>query len=372
MHKPKFVLKDTTQFYNTLRKRVDAYFTENNISQNANGKMIFKSVVMLLLYFIPYGLIISGMFGTYTMLGLCFLMGTGLAGIGMSVMHDANHGAYSDKPFWNKFMGLTLNLVGGDAKNWITQHNILHHTYTNVHGIDEDIQDRVIMRFSPGGKAKAIQKFQPIYVFFFYSLLSFYWCLLKDFIQYRTFIKKQLYKPKPAENIKNWGGLIAWKVFYIGYVMVLPAILLPVTWWQVLLGYFCMQAIAGIILSVVFQLAHTVEGTDFPALNTEGNIENDWALHQLATTADFCRNNKFITYYVGGLNFQTEHHLFPKICHIHYPKIAPIVQQTAEEFGLKYLYNPSFFGAVGSHIRHLKSMGLLSRKELFKMMNEMG
>ena len=118
-----------------------------------------------------------------------------------------------------------------------------------------------------------------------------------------------------------------------------------------------MQAIAGFILALIFQLAHTVEGTSHPLPNELGVIENDWAMHQLQTTANFSRKNRFLSWYVGGLNFQVEHHLFPYISHVHYPEISEIVRTTAEEYGVPYLENKTFIGAVKSHFRFLYQLG---------------
>jgi linoleoyl-CoA desaturase len=98
--------------------------------------------------------------------------------------------------------------------------------------------------------------------------------------------------------------------------------------------------------------------------NEKGEIENEWAIHQMQTTADFGHDNKLLTWYAGGLTHQIEHHVFPDICHIHYPKIAHIVKQTAEEFGVPYNYNTGYFSALRSHIKMLKKFGLQSDFDL--------
>ena len=355
--KIKFTNKDKTQFFNTLKKRVDNYFIENNISQYANATMVFKTIFMLSLYFVPYTLIMTQ---GYSLLGmwLCSLvMGLGLAGIGMSVMHDANHGAYSSNATINKFLSLSLSIVGGDNKNWKTQHNVLHHTYTNIYKHDRDIDNKVIMRFSPVGDYKKIQKFQIVYVFLFYSIMSLYWTTVKDFIQYFQFIREGHNRESKADRVKTLLNIIAWKLVYWGYIIVLPTVFLHLPLWQVLLGFLSLHMVAGLILSIVFQLAHIVELTTFPIPDEKGNIENEWAIHQLNTTADFAKDNSLITFYVGGLNFQAIHHLFPRICHVHYPKIAPIVEQTAKEFGVPYIFNESLGSAFLSHMRVISKLG---------------
>ena len=355
--KIKFINKDKTQFYNILKSRVDQYFIDNKISQHANTTMVLKTIVMLSLYFVPYLLIMTQ---GYSILGLWLcsgIMGLGLAGIGMSVMHDANHDAYSANPFINKLVSQSLTLVGGNNRNWKTQHNVLHHTYTNIYGHDRDIDSKVIMRFSPAGKYHRIQKVQVFYVFFFYSIMSLYWTTAKDFVQYFEFNKQGQHRDSGFQKFITLMGLIIWKAIYFTYVFVLPMIFLHVSFLQVLVGFLTLHTIAGLILSIVFQLAHVVEDAKFPIPDDKGNIQNEWAIHQLETTADFSRNSWLITYFVGGLNYQTEHHLFPRICHIHYPKIAPIVEATAKEFGIQYIYNETILKALKSHMSIISKLG---------------
>ncbi len=361
--KIKFINKDKTQFFNVLKQRVDNYFIENNISQHANAAMVFKTVFMVALYFIPFSLIITGI-ATGWAFWLCWVgIGLGLAGIGMSVMHDANHGAYSSNNTVNKAVGMILNVVGGDAYNWKIQHNVLHHTYTNIQDHDEDIDNKIIMRFSPNGEYKKVQRFQVVYVFLFYCLLTLFWTTGKDFIQYVRYGKEGNDRAQGKERIKNLFVIIGWKLFYFAYMLALPIMILETPWYAIVLGFLLLHAVAGLILSVVFQLAHVVEDASFPLPDANGNIESEWAIHQLQTTADFAKDNWLVTFYVGGLNYQAIHHLFPRICHVHYPQIAPIVAETAKEFGVPYLYNESFTSAFMSHVRVI---GKLGRNEAFE------
>lgn len=369
--KVKFINKDKTQFFNILKERVDNYFTENNISQHANATMVFKTIFMLSLYFVPYALIMTQGYSLLGMWVCSLVMGLGLAGIGMSVMHDANHGAYSSNMSINKFLSLSLSIVGGDNKNWKTQHNVLHHTFTNIYEHDRDIDNKVIMRFSPAGEYKKIQKFQIIYVFLFYSIMSLYWTTAKDFVQYFQFIKEGHNRESKADRIKSLLTIIGWKIVYWGYIIVLPMLLLDLNLGQVLLGFLSLHMVAGLILSIIFQLAHVVEGTSFPVPDEKGNIENEWAIHQLNTTSDFARDNRLITFYVGGLNFQAIHHLFPRICHVHYPKIAPIVEQTAKEFGVSYICNGSIGSAFLSHLKVISKLGK-NETSFFALAKNMG
>ncbi|HEX8516480.1 MAG TPA: acyl-CoA desaturase [Bacteroidia bacterium] len=369
--KIKFTNKDKTQFFSVLKQRVDNYFIENKISQHANGTMVFKTIVMLSLYFVPLTIIYSQSTGLLGMWICSAIMGLGLAGIGMSVMHDANHDAYSANPAINKLIAFSLTIVGGDNRNWRTQHNVLHHTYTNIYEHDRDIDNKVIMRFSPAGKYKGIQRFQVIYVFFFYAIMSLYWTTAKDIVQYIQFNKEGQHRDSRGQKIVSLLGILFWKAVYFTYIIVLPVVVLNISLGHVLLGFLTLHVIAGLILSIVFQLAHVVENTTFPTPDAKGNIETEWAIHQLQTTADFARNNWLVTYYVGGLNYQAIHHLFPRICHVHYPKIAPIVAATAAEFGVPYIYNESFTSAFISHMKIIHQLG---RDELrpAAILNSMG
>lgn len=367
--KIKFINKDKTQFFNVLKQRVDQYFIDNKISQHANGLMVFKSVFMLSLYLVPFALILTGI-ATGWAFWLCWcLSGLGIAGIGMGIMHDANHGAYSESNFVNKMMGYTVALVGADVNNWKTQHNILHHTYTNIYDYDEDIDDKVGMRFAPAGKHHKAQRFQVIYAFFFYALMTLYWTTTKDFAQFARYVREGHNRDIKRDRIKKFALMVVFKIIYYFVILVLPLLILDVPWWHIVLGYILMHALAGIVLSVTFQLAHVVENTEFPLPDDKGNIDNEWAIHQLKTTADFAAKNPLITFYVGGLNYQAIHHLFPRICHVHYSKIAPIVEQTAKEFGVPYLYYPTAREAFASHLRMLRKLG---RNDIRHLAAEMG
>ncbi len=355
--KIKFVPNQKTPFFQVLKKRIDEHFATNGISKNANAAMVLKSIVLLSCYIFPFVFLLASHPSFFVALGVWILMGVSLAGIGMSVMHDANHGAYSSSKWVNTMMGHTLNLLGGSVFNWKLQHNILHHTYTNIVPLDEDIQDRLVLRFSPHTQVKKYQKNQWFYAFFFYGLLSLYWVVAKDLVQLISFTKNGVNPHTKKETFWIFIKISAVKIVYLAVMFALPMLYFNFGFLELLGGFVLMHFIAGLILTVVFQLAHTVEGTAHPVANESGNIENDWAIHQLNTTVNFSKNNWFVTWYVGGLNYQIEHHLFPRICHIHYPEIAPIVKATAEEFGIEYMENKTFTDAVQSHINLLKKFG---------------
>jgi len=354
----KFVPKDKSPFFTVLKTRVDKYFNDNGMSKHANATMVIKTMVLLTGYILPFVALLYFTPSLGFSMMLWFIMGLSLAGIGMSVMHDANHGAYSSNKTVNFLMGHTLNLVGGSVFNWKLQHNILHHTYTNITHIDEDIEDRLVLKFSPHTKTKWFHKFQWIYAMFFYGLLTFYWVLAKDFVQYAQFTKSGVNPGNKSENRSTLIKIILIKVFYFLAVIVMPIVVFHIPVLQLLSGFLLMHFVAGIILTTVFQLAHTLEQTAHP-MPVNGIIENDWAIHQLNTTVNFSRKSKILSWYIGGLNFQVEHHLFPKISHVHYPALSNIVKQTAEEHGIPYLENESLLSALQSHFRYMREIGTL-------------
>ncbi len=341
-----------------LNKRVNNYFKKNKINTHANSEMVIKTIFMFTLYVIPYILILNGTFSNiFFNIGLIVIMSIGLAGIGLSVMHDANHGAYSKSKWLNTVIGYSLNLVGANSFNWKIQHNVLHHSYTNVYEEDEDISPRGVLRLTPYAEWKAMHRYQFIYAWFLYGLMTIVWLFFKDFERMIKYQKNGLVKKQNANIIEEWAILILTKVIYISYIFVLPVIITPFVWWQVILGIVLLHFIAGFILAIIFQSAHVLEETQFPTPNDSNVLENCWAAHQLLTTANFAQKSPWFSWYVGGLNYQVEHHLFPNICHVHYRKISGIVEATAADYGLPYNNLTTFRKALQSHVRILKQLG---------------
>jgi linoleoyl-CoA desaturase len=351
----KFPRPQSQSFSKVLRQRVHQYFKETNQSTNANAAMKWKTVIMLSLYFGPYtALLLTNPGGVWVFLAFAF-MGLSMAGIGMSVMHDAAHGAYHKNNAINRLLSSSIYLISGNATTWKLQHNVLHHTFTNIEGLDEDLETRGLLRLHPSQPWKKMHRFQMWYAPLLYGILTLNWVVMKDFSQLIRYRKLGVAKFSDQELRREWAILIFTKALYFFLFLALPIMVLSVSWWVILLAFVVMHFIAGSVLSFVFQLAHVVKNVDTLDAPESGEMEDAFLEHQIRTTANFSRHSKFLNWYVGGLNFQVEHHLFPNICHIHYPKLSKIVKQTAEEFGLPYHDNPSFFGAIKEHMRSLKA-----------------
>lgn len=352
----KFVNKDKSLFMATVKKKVHDLFQEEGISTKGNSSMIIKTIVMLSLFIVPFVLIMAVPMSGWIIFPLSVIMGLGMAGIGMSVMHDAVHGSLSKYAWINKLMGSTIYLLGGNKLTWKVQHNVLHHTFTNIPGYDQDIEPKVVFRLSKHTPLRKIHRFQYIYFLFFYSLMTLN-RLVNDFKVLGKYSKEGLTAQQGSNPRYELIKMIIFKVAYIFVVLGLPFLFSGMAWWLVLLGFLVMHMTAGATMSVVFQMAHVVEDAQQPVASEEGVIENEWAIHEVQTTANFGMKNRFLTWMIGGLNFQIEHHLFPNICHVHYRKISRIVQETVEEFGIKYNHYPTFSKAVISHVRTLKTLG---------------
>lgn len=353
--KLKFNNAGQSAFFATARKRVDLYFKEKGISRNANGQMWIKTIFCLGCFLALYLLILSGWFPVWAMLGMAVLLGAFAAFLGFNICHDAIHGSFSHSSKVNKGLSYIFYLIGANPYLWNISHNIVHHTFTNIPGHDEDIEVAPgLIRLDESEKVNKIQRYQHLYAFWLYGLASLSWVLRKDYVK---FFQKQIGQHQAQHPRKEYFNLFFYKMLYYFLFIGMPMLVLDLAWWQVALGFLIMHLAEGVVMGLVFQLAHVVEGTDFPVPNESGNIEEAWAEHQMRTTANFAPHSSLASFFLGGLNRQIEHHLFPKICHIHYPAISVIVRQTAAEFNLPYLESPTFSSALRSHYRTLRRLG---------------
>jgi linoleoyl-CoA desaturase len=354
----KFNDADNPEFYKELRKRVNRYFKEKQISRYGNVNMVVKTIFMTSLYLVPLVLMLTGVVSSlWLVIGMWALMGLGMSGIGLAVMHDANHGAYSKNQKVNNIVGGILNLVGGFPINWKIQHNVLHHSFTNIDGYDEDIEKQGIVRFSPTQERRKFFRFQIFYAPLLYGILTAYWATFKDYEQLIRYHKKNLLEAQGINFKRALTWIIFHKVWYYGLTIVLPIMLIDLPWYQTMLGFGLMHFISGLILALIFQSAHVIGETEFYEVDEKGSVENNWAVHQMKTTSNFANGSRWFSWCIGGLNYQIEHHLFPNICHVHYRHISKIVKSTAEEFDVPYIQYKSFFGALKSHFTLIHKLG---------------
>lgn len=350
---PKFT-KGKGEFHVTLKNRVHAYFTENNLTMSGGLSLLLKGIILFLAYLFLYFHLLFFTPAAWMAILECVLLGLLTAAIGFNVMHDGAHGSFSRLKIVNKLAAFSINFLGGSAIMWNMKHNILHHTYTNIDGVDDDIEVGPWMRFASSQKKMKLHRFQHYYFWFLYTLLHLLWIFINDYQKYftRRIGTVPIKKMAIREHVTFWTAKLA----YLFAFVALPIWLLGFTSWIV--GFLIITMVTGFALSIIFQLAHTVEHTSFPLPDESSNkIENEWAIHQINTTANFATGRKLITWLVGGLNFQIEHHLFPRISHVHYPAISKITKMTCLEFGIQYIEYPRMRSAMRSHIMYLKNLG---------------
>jgi len=355
MTPPKF--KGSDRFIRELRKRVDAYFERTGRRRRDCPSMYFKTATILAWFFGAYSLLLFVASSAWLAIPLAVVLGFAIAAIGFNIQHDGSHKAYSSRAWVNKVMALTMDMMGGSSYMWDWKHNSFHHTYTNIAGHDDDINIGFLGRLSPEQPRYWFHRLQGVYLWLLYGFLAIKWHLFDDFYQLSIgrIGEHKIRRPRGKDLVV----FIAGKAVFFSLAFVIPMLLHPV--WTVLAIYAIAAFVSGVVLSIVFQLAHCVGEADFPVPvpNGEGGqrVETDWAVHQVQTTVDFARRNPVLRWFLGGLNFQVEHHLFHKICHIHYPALSKLVEETCREFGIRYNAHRTFFGAVASHFRWLVQMG---------------
>lgn len=337
-----------------LRRKVNEYFTEKDIKKTGNSSLYVKAFLLTGLFAMAYASLLIFQPVWYIAIPICILLGCLIAAVGFNVMHDGSHGSFSTSKWQNKIAGYSISMLGASHFMWNIKHNMVHHSFTNVDGVDDDIEIGFMMRFAPTQKQYKIHKFQHVYFALLYMHMYVFWIFYSDYAKYfsgkigSVAIKKMTMK----EHVMFW----VVKIYHALVFVVLPIYLFGFLPW--LVGFLAASFVAGFILSIVFQLAHTVEDTEFPVADIDSNkLPDEFAAHQIKTTANFATGNKTISWLLGGLNFQIEHHLFPQISHVHYPQISKIVKKVCEDYGLNYIEYKTMSRAIKAHIQFLKEMG---------------
>lgn len=337
-----------------LKQKIQEYFKEHNIVQTGNARLYTKAFIFISALIALYVHLVFFTPMWYWAILECILLGGVVAGIGFNVMHDGSHGSFSQSKGTNRLAAYSISMLGASHFMWNMKHNMIHHSFTNVDGVDDDIEIGFLMRMAPTQKKYGLHKYQHYYFWVLYMLLYLFWVFYSDYNKY--FTKKigdiPLKKMSTKEHTMFW----IVKIYHAVVFIALPIYM--VGWLPWLVGFLILNLVAGFILSIVFQLAHTVEDAQFPIADIETNrLPDEFAAHQIKTTTNFATKNKLVSWLVGGLNFQIEHHLFPKISHVHYPAISRIVKNVCKDYRLEYIEYPSVSKAVLAHVRFLKQMG---------------
>jgi len=315
--------------------------------------MYLKTAIILAAFVGFYWLLVFAAATWWQGMPLAILLGLSIAGIGFNIEHDGGHHSYSNHTWINRLMAMTLDMIGGSSYVWHWKHGVVHHTYVNITGHDSDIELGVLGRLTPHQKRFGFHRFQHFYLWPLYGVNVIKWHFYDDFrdVILGRIGPHRMPRPKGLEMLI----LFCAKALFFALAFAVPLILHR--FWVVLLFYSITVCVAGVIVSVVFQLAHCVEEAEFRIAPTDSpSLEQSWAIHQVETTVDFARRSRIESWLLGGLNFQIEHHLFPRICHVNYPAISQLVEQTCRDFGLKYREHVSFRAGLASHFRWLKRL----------------
>jgi linoleoyl-CoA desaturase len=342
-------------FFKNLKTKVDAYFVNKKLHPAGNGKLYIKSALQVLSAVLLYTILVFFTPGSVVSILLCIILGLNLAVIGFNIMHEGGHQTFSKYAWVNQVSAYFLNVLGGNTHYWKIKHNINHHTYTNVEGMDSDIDVKPFMRLHEAQPLHSYHRFQHLYWVLLYGISYLAWVFYEDFEKYCSG------KVSPNNEQKRLSfkeHVIFWftKMMFIAVYMIVPII--TVGWLSWLVGFLIITFTCGVAISIVFQLAHVIEGTQFHVAGaSESKDKQEWALHQITSTANFATSNRYLHWLLGGLNFQIEHHLFPRISHIHYPAISLLVKEACHESNIAYNEYSSMFKAIGSHLLHLRRLG---------------
>ncbi len=342
-------------FPQALKKAVDDYFRRAGVSPYADRRLWAKTVLLLSGAVTTWFLLVLLPLPGLAALALSALLGVFLAAVGMAVGHDALHGSFSTRRWVNHLIGLSFDLVGANSYIWRHTHNRTHHLFTNLNGVDLDLDLAPLLAVAPETPRAWIHRWQHLYALPLYAAATLHWLLVKDI---RYYMLKRI---GALRDVRHpwwaWAWLIGGKAFAWGTQIAIPVLVAPYPWWQVLIGFGTVHIVMGLLMATVFQLAHQVGRVDFPETDGGGMLPWPFMVHQLRTTANFACENRAISWLVGGLNFQVEHHLFPQIASVHYPALRPIVREIAARHGEPYHEYPSFRGAVRAHLKWLREEG---------------
>lgn len=350
---PKFSSGSGTSFHAELKKRIQDYFATSGNAPTGNYKLFLKGCILFTAFIALYVHLVFYTPAAWLAIVECVALGGVIAAIGFNIMHDGAHGSFSKRRWVNHLAAFSLNILGGNSFMWNVKHNIIHHAYTNIDGVDDDIDIQPWMRMSTEQKKLAMHKYQHLYFWFLYSMLYILWIFVLD---YQKYFKKRI-GAMPLKKMSLYDHFVFWTFKFVNYFLFIGLPVYLLGWIPWLVGFLTVTLVAGFVISIVFQLAHTVEHTHFPTAGSNSKMPDEWAIHQIKTTANFATRNRLISWLIGGLNFQIEHHLFPKISHIHYPAISAIIRQICQEYGVQYIEYRRMRHAVVSHVSFLRKMG---------------
>ncbi len=347
-------LNDTDDFYSTLKRKVALYFESNGLTRYGGSKIYRKAIILVSLYLLTYISLfiftnIWFLMMSYIMMGILMIV------IGINLGHDAVHNAVSSNKKINNLFKYSFELLGASSYAWEKRHVQGHHIYPNIRDKDPDTTQSKIVRIYSNNKWARYHQFQFIYIPFLYLFYSLNWTLIRDYTDiFSSRASEYLSAKKTKGTIFKF---IVSKLIYLSAFFLLLPIFSNLSIIQAIIGFFIMHVSASICLTIALVPSHLSEDSTFPEADESGSIKSSWAHHQVIVTNDFATDNKFITYAFGAFNHHIVHHLFPKVCHVHYEALTPIIKETILEYGLPYNYQESIAKSYISHFIFLMRLG---------------
>jgi linoleoyl-CoA desaturase len=339
-------------FPKILRRRLDRFFADQNLSPKANSAMWLKIACGLAILAGSWIALYAFRPGSWKFVALYLLGGLAQTFLLLNIAHDSNHNAISSRPFINKTLNYVFDVCGISSYMWRLLHHRGHHSCINLQGEDDALSGRGIFRFTPHEARLPLHRFQHIYALLVYALFSLDYVFFRDFQCF--FFPAHDYLERTRHPLREYIILFAGKAFYLTYMLVLPVLVLRRSPLLVAGAFLLVHVIVGLSVTLVFQTTHTIDSTYFPV---DRNEFDNGVYHIFATTADYATESPLVGWLAGGLNHHIVHHLCPFVCHTHYASLTRIVRATAKEFGIPYRQHPTMAQAVWHHLLLLKQLG---------------
>ena len=341
-----------SSFPKVLRRRLDRFFADQNISPKADRTMWVKIAAGLAVLVGSWIALYALRPGSWKFVALYVLGGLAQTFLLLNIAHDSNHNAISSVPSVNKTLNYVFDLCGINSYMWRILHHRGHHSCVNLHGEDDALTGRGLLRFTPHEPRTSLHRFQHIYALLLYAMFSLDYVFVRDFECF--FFPSHDYLQRTKHPTREYAVLFASKAFYVTYMLILPILVLGKSPLLVAGAFLLVHLIVGLSVALVFQTTHTIDTTYFPSSRNE--FDNN-VYHIFATTADYATGNPVVGWLAGGLNHHIAHHLCPFVCHTHYAPLTRIVQETAAEFGIPYRQHPTMTRAIWHHLILLKQLG---------------
>lgn len=344
--------QEKDKVFKDLKRLVNDYLSKTPLEAIGPRQMYYKSAFLVCCWITAYTLLLT-VGPSYWFVGVISLVTLLIltCGLEFCIMHDASHFTFSSHRWLNKVaLNLALSVLGACPLSWHQEHVVRHHGHTNILGSDPDVYASHVLRLHPDDKWHWWHQWQHYYGMPLFSFMWLHW-VYNDLVN-------AIFNTYQLSRRRYW---LFWTLIFVGLIphiilgLVIPYLAFKDIW-VVGIGYVLFFMSLSIVMAMTFVLAHVSDGQTF--YQSHDDIQKDWAVHQLETTADFAVNNRFLIFLLGGLNFQVEHHIFPAICHLHYPQIQKIVKKYCNEHGVRYHEEETLWGALRSHVVHLKTMSV--------------